>query len=108
MIFEMRRAFIKCLDWANKWLTPIFSGIAAVLGVMWQNDFVALRDKYPNWPGLFNYLEAFIPPLFILFFILAGICSAFRIFTNRSVGKLEKDLQKEREKVELIANNIET
>lgn len=103
-----KKAFIKCLDWANKWLTPIFSGIAGILGVMWQNDFVSLRYKYPNWPGLFNYLEALIPPLFIFFFILAGICSAFRIFTNKAVGKLEKELEKEREKVDLIANNIET
>ena len=99
---------IKGLDWTNKWLTPLFSGIAAILGVMWQNDFASLRDKYPNWPGLFNYIEAWVSPLFILFFILAGICSALRIFTTKSFCKIERELSEERDKVNLIANNIET
>lgn len=99
---------IACLDWANKWLTPAFSGIAAILGVMWQNDFVALKDKYPNWPGLFNYIDAFVPPLFIIFFVLAGICSSFRLFTQKSIGCLKRELKIEASKVELIANNIET
>lgn len=97
-----------CLDWANKWLTPIFSGIAAILGVIWQNNFVSLKDKYPNWPGLFGYLEAYVPPLFIVFFVAAGVCSSFRFFTQKSIGQLRRDLKTECSKVEVIANNIET
>jgi hypothetical protein len=101
-------SLLTCLDWANKWLTPIFSGIAAVLGVMWQNDFVSLKDKYPNWPGLFNYIAAYVPPLFITFFIAAGICSSFRFFTQKSINRLKRELKAECSKVEVIANNIET
>lgn len=101
-------SIIACLDWANKWLAPIFSGIAALLGVIWQNDFVALRDKYPNWPGLFSYLDTYVPPLFIIFFLAAGVCSSFRLVTQKSIGRLKRDLKAECSKVEVIANNIET
>ncbi len=101
------RWLLKTLDWANRWLTPAFSGAAAVLGMMWQNNFAALRIKYPNWPGLFDYIDAYVPPLFILCFVLAGACSLFGIFTRKSICRLEKQLQSEREKVNLIAENIE-
>lgn len=101
--------WIQFLDWTNKWLSPIAWSIATLFGALWEQGFADWFIKqYPERTGLYIFFKDVIPPIFIYAFIAGGLFSSFRIFTQKSLFKLEKELKAEQEKVGLIADNIET
>ncbi len=100
---------LKKLDWMNKWLAPVSSGLAALFGLLWEKDFATFVFQiFPQRTGLHLLLQEYMPFAFISCFIMGGVFSSFRIFTQKTIGQLETDLSDEREKVDLIASNIET
>lgn len=100
---------LKKLDWANKWLNPLFLGIAGFLGTLWQQDFAGyLLSIFPERTGLHSLLRDYIPLLFAISFVIGGLFSFLRLFTQKTINKLENELMEEQHKISLIAENIET
>ncbi len=105
----MKPWWLRFVDWANKWLAPAFGALAGVLGIMWDKDFADFIFKLdPTHTGLHTFLASFIPWSAIGFFLASVACSSLRIFTQKSIGELEAALADERDKINIIANNIET
>lgn len=101
--------FIRKLDWMNKWLSAPCLGLAGLFGALWEKGFADyIHTKFPERTGLYGLLNEYIPWLFIGFFVLGGAFASLRIFTQKSIGKLEKELAAEKETVNLVAGNIET
>lgn len=101
-------AFLSVMDFLNRLGTPFFGGLAGVSGLMWDQDFPSYLGKsFPNWSGLGTLLSEWLPIVTITATFATAFCALLGIITQKSVGKIKEELKAEREKVTLIANNIE-
>ena len=105
MSADLKRA----CDWANKFLTPIFSGLGFACALAWQFELPSwLLDSYPNRTGLYEIIIYLIPRLGVGFYFLSSICSFMGIFTKKTVGRLEKEVAEKQDKLDILAQNIQS
>lgn len=98
---------MKWSDPVLKFFTPWIGFVTLVSGALVTYDFTKMREKYPNWPGLFDLLES--DTLFWIF-IVSAIISALLSWAMARRQKTLKALQEEidecREQMGEIGNNI--
>lgn len=87
-------------------LAPILSAAIIFLSLSRSYDFRELREAYPNWRWLFDFLEAHILTSLLICAGCLVLLSILHIFCRPTIKKLQKDLDDITGKNELIGENV--
>ncbi len=92
---------------AIKFLDPWASIVLVISSVLVTYDFTDMKEKYPNWIGLFNFMEA---EAFLGVFIISVIISAFLSWVMKDLQKSQNaqksEINENRDQIGEIGNNI--
>lgn len=95
------------IEWAIKILEPWISILVVISGVLITYDFSTMKAKYPNWAGLFSFMEA---EAFFWVFILSAVVSALLSWAmkvlQKSLNELKAEITETRDQIGEVGNNI--
>lgn len=98
---------VTVLDILTRFIAPLASFVALISGVLVTYDFSFFRHKYPNWSGLFNYLESGTLVLVFLFSAsIAAILSLVITIRQKSFKALQSENENYQDQIGEIGNNI--
>lgn len=95
------------IDSIYRWVIPVSSLVLFLASVFMSYDFTPLITKYPNWKGIFEFIQSnILSTLLIVAFINLFFTLFHLLYIKPSIKILIADLEKSISKNELIAENV--
>lgn len=93
--------------WLFRWIGPFSTALLVPLALVLDMEIQVFREKYPNWPGLFNFVESVnFYKTILTFSIVALFGGLYGALRQKSIKALSKENSRLAYEVGAVVENI--
>ncbi len=100
--------WLASLDVVTIWVQPVLVGVSVLASAFLTYDFSHVYSYVPSWKHQIDLLRSALPITLVLTQVFLLAVSIFQGIRQCSIRKLKKQVDEYREKINIIASNVET